>query len=94
MWPTLTIGVVFTETPTYYRYTSQKPCTFLLFLSIHPLLENFPDLKFFALILAEKKRFSMISLIGNFSKFSLIVRNPDYLQTSFMEKSAINITKL
>ena len=57
MWPALTIGVVFTETPIYYRYTSQTPCTFLLFLSIHPLLENVPDLKFFALILAEKTLF-------------------------------------
>ena len=36
MWPALSIRVVFIETPINYRYTSQKPCIFLL-LFIYPL---------------------------------------------------------
>ena len=43
MLPALTIGVVFTETPIYYRYTSQKPCTFLLFIDPPTAGKLFPD---------------------------------------------------
>ena len=50
MW-LLTIGVVFTETLIYYRYTPLKShLHFYYFLSIHPLLEIFPNLKFLSLI--------------------------------------------
>ena len=79
MWPSLTIGVVFTETvqtPTCYGYTSQSKnhtkshVHFYYFLSIYPLLQNFLNLKFFPLILAENPMFSVTG--KKFSKFSLI----------------------
>ena len=52
----------------------------ITFLSIHSLLENFPDVKFFSLILAEKPFvfFPDFPDWKKFSKFSLISGNPEY----------------
>ena len=48
MWPTLTIGVVFTETQVYYRYTPQKLHTFLPLFIYPPTVGKFPWFEIFS----------------------------------------------
>ena len=97
MWPPLTIGVVFTETPIYYRYTyfpKVKPphlkSFFFLRLKVWKWFwKKFPDFKF-PLILAENPPFSpdfpdwkKSSKISLNSPIFLIGGNPDSFHTTY-----------
>ena len=88
MWPALTTGVVFIETPIYYRYISQIPCTFLLpfYLSTHcwkiSLIWNF-----FPWFWLKTSVFSLISPTGkSFQNFPWSVGTLSTLKSHLLEK--------
>ena len=79
MSPILTIGVVFTETP-----TSQKPSTFLLLFIYPPTVGKFPWFEIFSPDFPDWKKFAKFSL-------TLGVKGPlKYRMTLFVDKASPN----